>query len=213
MDSDFGIPRELSDLQNHRTLYQPLLPPCLQVSISFSFFSVSCNFSYLLLLLCLCVFSVTLFFCSVHLRSKLPCSDKPCTSLKICGSEWDFTLLFSDLLIGLLGYCFFFLSFIRFNAHSDSNIFSMQGTTVRVELGDAATTLDPADAHVISRSFPHTYGQPLAHFLRATAQVPEAHIITQHPAVRFECIFCLRSYWIKRHLVHIAHTFESYSYR
>ena len=32
MDSDFGIPRELSDLQKHRCLYEPELPPCLQVS-------------------------------------------------------------------------------------------------------------------------------------------------------------------------------------
>ncbi|KAM7253057.1 hypothetical protein ACFE04_025675 [Oxalis oulophora] len=30
MDSDFGIARELSDLQKQRTLYQPELPPCLQ---------------------------------------------------------------------------------------------------------------------------------------------------------------------------------------
>lgn len=31
MDSDYGIPRELSDLQKLRALYQPTLPPCLQV--------------------------------------------------------------------------------------------------------------------------------------------------------------------------------------
>lgn len=31
MDSDYGIPRELSDLQKLRSLYQPELPPCLQV--------------------------------------------------------------------------------------------------------------------------------------------------------------------------------------
>ena len=62
---------------------------------------------------------------------------------------------------------------------------SEQGTTVRVELGDATTTVDPTDAHTIGRSFPHTYGQPLAHFLRATAQVPDAHIITDHPAKRY----------------------------
>lgn len=60
----------------------------------------------------------------------------------------------------------------------------MQGTTVRVEFGDATTTADPVDAHTISRSFPHTYGQPLAHFLRATAEVPDAQIITQHLAIR-----------------------------
>ncbi|XP_038702625.1 pyrophosphate--fructose 6-phosphate 1-phosphotransferase subunit alpha [Tripterygium wilfordii] len=96
MDSDFGIPRQLSDLQKLRSHYQPDLPPCLQ------------------------------------------------------------------------------------------------GTTVRVEFGDATTAQDPADAHTISRSFPHTYGQPLAHFLRATAKVPDAQIITDHPALRVGIVFCGR---------------------
>lgn len=31
MDSDYGVPRELSALQKKRALYQPELPPCLQV--------------------------------------------------------------------------------------------------------------------------------------------------------------------------------------
>ncbi|KAG6774871.1 hypothetical protein POTOM_022249 [Populus tomentosa] len=96
MDSDFGIPRELSDLQKLRSLYQPELPPCLQ------------------------------------------------------------------------------------------------GTAVRVELGDATTAADPADVHSISRSFPLTYGQPLAHFLRATAKVSDAQIITDHPAFRVGIVFCGR---------------------
>ncbi|RWR72757.1 pyrophosphate--fructose 6-phosphate 1-phosphotransferase subunit alpha [Cinnamomum micranthum f. kanehirae] len=96
MDSDYGVPRELSNLQKKRTLYQPLLPPCLQ------------------------------------------------------------------------------------------------GTTVRVEFGDATATVDPAGANTISRSFPHTYGQPLAHFLRATAQVPDAQIITEHPPFRVGVVFCGR---------------------
>ncbi|XP_021753678.1 pyrophosphate--fructose 6-phosphate 1-phosphotransferase subunit alpha-like [Chenopodium quinoa] len=93
MDSDFGIPRELSDLQKQRSLYQPQLPPCLQ------------------------------------------------------------------------------------------------GTTVRVEYGDRTTAIDPADAHAISRYYPHTFGQPLAHFLRATAKVPDAHIITEHPIIRVGVVF------------------------
>ncbi|KAK7852535.1 pyrophosphate--fructose 6-phosphate 1-phosphotransferase subunit alpha [Quercus suber] len=93
MDSDYGIPRELSDLQQLRSLYQPELPPCLQ------------------------------------------------------------------------------------------------GTTVRVEFGDAAAAADPADAHSIARYFPNTYGQPLAHFLRATAKVPDAQIITEHPAFRVGIVF------------------------
>lgn len=96
MDSDFGIARELSELQKLRSHYQPQLPPCLQ------------------------------------------------------------------------------------------------GTAVRVEFGDASTASDPSGAHTINRSFPHTYGQPLAHFLRATAKVPDAKIITEHPAIRVGIVFCGR---------------------
>nr|KJB29714.1 hypothetical protein B456_005G115600 [Gossypium raimondii] len=96
MDSDYGIPRELSDLQKLRSQYQPQLPPCLE------------------------------------------------------------------------------------------------GTTVRVEFGDTTTSLDPADAHTIARAFPHTYGKPLAHFLRATAKVPDAQIITEHPTIRVGLVFCGR---------------------
>ncbi|GFQ00266.1 pyrophosphate--fructose 6-phosphate 1-phosphotransferase subunit alpha [Phtheirospermum japonicum] len=96
MDSDYGIARELSDLQKLRSLYKPELPPCLQ------------------------------------------------------------------------------------------------GTAVRVEFGDVATAADPSGAHTISRSFPHTYGQPIAHFLRATAKVPDAQIITELPAVRVGVVFCGR---------------------
>ena len=40
------------------------------------------------------------------------------------------------------------------------------------------------DSHIIARAFPHTLGQPLAHFLRANAKVPDAQIITEHPAIR-----------------------------
>ncbi|XP_073003347.1 pyrophosphate--fructose 6-phosphate 1-phosphotransferase subunit alpha-like [Typha latifolia] len=93
MDSDFGLPRELSELQKERAKYQPELPPCLQ------------------------------------------------------------------------------------------------GTTVRVEFGDSTTTTDPSSAHAISRAFPHTFGQPLAHFLRATAKVPDAQIIEDHPPIRVGVVF------------------------
>lgn len=96
MDSDYGLTRQLSDLQKLRSSYQPLLPPCLQ------------------------------------------------------------------------------------------------GTTVRVEFGDATTTADPGGVHAISRYFPHTFGQPLAHFLRPTANIPDAQIITEHPAVRVGIVFCGR---------------------
>uniref|UniRef100_A0ACD5ZKW2 Uncharacterized protein n=1 Tax=Avena sativa TaxID=4498 RepID=A0ACD5ZKW2_AVESA len=96
MDSDYGVPRELSEVQKKRTLYQPELPPCLQ------------------------------------------------------------------------------------------------GTTVRVEYGDVAIAADPAGAHVISHAFPHTYGQPLAHFLRKAANVADAKVISEHPAVRVGIVFCGR---------------------
>ncbi|XP_020596774.1 pyrophosphate--fructose 6-phosphate 1-phosphotransferase subunit alpha-like [Phalaenopsis equestris] len=93
MDSDYGVPRELSVLQKQRTLYQPEIPPCLE------------------------------------------------------------------------------------------------GTTVRVEFGGGTTGVDPAGAHVISQAFPHTYGQPLAHFLRATSKVSRAQIITEHPFKRVGVVF------------------------
>lgn len=80
--------------------------------------------------------------------------------------------------MGIRGKLFFFV--ISCGASS-------QGTTVRVEFGDATTVADPADAHIIARAFPHNYAQPLAHFLRATAKVPDAQIITEHPAIR--CAF------------------------
>ncbi|XP_076919534.1 pyrophosphate--fructose 6-phosphate 1-phosphotransferase subunit alpha-like [Bidens hawaiensis] len=96
MDSDYGLPRELSHLQHARSLYKPQLPPCLE------------------------------------------------------------------------------------------------GTTVRVEFGDATTALDVSGASAISQSFPNTYGQPLAHFLRATSNVPDAQVITEHPAIRFGLVFCGR---------------------
>ncbi|KAJ0851714.1 putative diphosphate--fructose-6-phosphate 1-phosphotransferase [Helianthus annuus] len=68
----------------------------------------------------------------------------------------------------------------------------LQGTTVRVEFGDATTVADSAGAHAISQSFPHTYGQPLVHFLRATAKVHGAQIISDLPAMRVGVVFCGR---------------------
>lgn len=84
-------------------------------------------------------------------------------------------------------------SFVLFYyLHGLQDLGILQGTAVRVELGDATTAADPTGAHTIGRSFPHTYGQPLAHFLRATAKVPEAQIITEHPAIRYlsNNLFC-----------------------
>ena len=65
-----------------------------------------------------------------------------------------------------------------------------QGITVRVEFGDSTTCADPSSTNVIGRAFPHTFGQPLAHFLRATAKVPDAQIITEHPPMRFVNMSC-----------------------
>ncbi|MFS7960001.1 putative diphosphate--fructose-6-phosphate 1-phosphotransferase [Helianthus anomalus] len=96
MESDYGLPRDLSHLQHARSLYKPHLPPCLE------------------------------------------------------------------------------------------------GTAVRVEFGDVTTADDVSGASAISQSFPHTYGQPLAHFLRATSNVPDAQIIVKHPAIRVGVVFCGR---------------------
>ncbi|CAL9076793.1 unnamed protein product [Musa acuminata var. zebrina] len=113
MDSDFGVPRELSELQKKRAQYHPELPPCLQVSSSPS------------------------------------------------------------------------------NGGGGSGGESL-GITVRVEFGDSTTCADPSSTNVIGRAFPHTFGQPLAHFLRATAKVPDAQIITEHPPMRVGVLFCGR---------------------
>lgn len=80
-----------------------------------------------------------------------------------------------------------------FHLGDDPFGFLVQGTTVRVEFGDATTTADPTDALTITRAFPHTYGHPLAHFLRATAKVPDAQIITEFPPIRFvsACHVCV----------------------
>ncbi|GJZ03486.1 phospholipid-transporting ATPase 2-like protein [Tanacetum coccineum] len=67
-----------------------------------------------------------------------------------------------------------------------------QGTTVRVEFGgnvkkvhDATTVVVTTGAlYAVSKSFPHTYGQPLAHFLKAAFNVPDAQIISDQPAIR-----------------------------
>lgn len=90
-------------------------------------------------------------------------------------------------------------------------MFSTQGTTVRVEFGDATTAADSSGAHTISRIFPHTYGQPLAHFLRATAKVPDAQIITSHPTIRYEYndhFIDLSVYWFLYKLVQFPQTYS-----
>lgn len=61
-----------------------------------------------------------------------------------------------------------------------------------MELGDETTVSEASDSHIIARAFPHTLGQPLAHFLRETAKVSDAHIITQLPSIRVGIVFCGR---------------------
>ena len=68
---------------------------------------------------------------------------------------------------------------------------------MRVEFGDRTTVSDSSGAHAISQSFPHTYGQRLVHFLRATAKVPGAHIINDHPALRYHQLFVFSYYLFK----------------
>ncbi|KAG6472958.1 hypothetical protein ZIOFF_070438 [Zingiber officinale] len=70
--------------------------------------------------------------------------------------------------------------------------FKTDGTTVGIEFGNATTCADPSSAHVIGQAFPHTFGQPLAHFLTATAKVPNAQIIPEHPPMRVGIVFCGR---------------------
>lgn len=38
MNADLGAPRELAGLQRRRAMYQPELPPCLQVNLQSSLF-------------------------------------------------------------------------------------------------------------------------------------------------------------------------------
>lgn len=82
-------------------------------------------------------------------------------------------------------FCVFYCRLAKFT-HWFYALYINQGTTVRVEYGDVAIAADPAGAHVISHAFPHTYGQPIAHFLRKTAVVPDAKVISEHPAVRYD---------------------------
>lgn len=92
--------------------------------------------------------------------------------------------------VPILNFCFkIFHSFSYvvnhiFRSESFFLFHLLQGTTVRVEFGDTTIAADPADDHAIRQAFPHTSGQPLAHFLRATANVPDAQIIEEHPAIR-----------------------------
>ena len=62
MDSDFGIPRELSPLQQLRSQYQPELPPCLQVLLLHSFYC----FIGSILKTCLFLFYIFIIDCAMN---------------------------------------------------------------------------------------------------------------------------------------------------
>ncbi|KAJ3693177.1 hypothetical protein LUZ60_008657 [Juncus effusus] len=70
----------------------------------------------------------------------------------------------------------------------------LQGKTVRVEFGDSTTNCDPPSAQAISQAFPRTFGQRLAHFLRAQSigQVPDAQIIHDHDPIKVGVVFAGR---------------------
>ena len=93
----------------------------------------------------------------------------------------NFVVLLTLLIIYI---CIGLFVFYLFSVYHIDVVFFKQGTTVRVEFGDATTPADSSGAHTISRLLPHTYGQPLVHFLRATAKVLDAQIIRDHPAIR-----------------------------
>lgn len=81
----------------------------------------------------------------------------------------------------------------------DTYYLNLQGTTVRVEFGDGTTVAEASDSHIVARAFPHTLGQPLAHFLREAAKVSDAHIITQLPSIRYTVfLFGFNVYFISK---------------
>lgn len=59
-----------------------------------------------------------------------------------------------------------------------------------MELGDGTTVAEATDSHIMARAFPHTLGQPLAHFLREAAKVSDAQIITELPSIRCASVCC-----------------------
>ena len=70
---------------------------------------------------------------------------------------------------------------------------------MRVEFGDGTTVAEASDSHIVARAFPHTLGQPLAHFLREAAKVSDAHIITQLPSIRYTVfLFGFNVYFISK---------------
>ena len=54
---------------------------------------------------------------------------------------------------------------------------------MRVEYGDATTTIDPIGADAVAQAFPRTYGQRLVTFLAPDAGVDSA-VVEERPPIR-----------------------------
>lgn len=65
----------------------------------------------------------------------------------------------------------------------------LEGTRVRVELGDSTTTIDPKCADIVAQAFPHTFGQKLVHFLESNTMVSDTQVIEEHPPIRVGVLF------------------------
>ncbi|KAL6008460.1 hypothetical protein ACLOJK_033971 [Asimina triloba] len=65
----------------------------------------------------------------------------------------------------------------------------LQGSGVRVELGEATSAADPSDAQAVSQLFPLTFGQPLIHFLNPPKEAANLHPTKDMPLVRVGILF------------------------
>jgi diphosphate-dependent phosphofructokinase len=59
-----------------------------------------------------------------------------------------------------------------------------QGTRIRVEFGDSATTIDSKCADIVAQAFPRTFGQKLVHFLGPSMTVPDVLVKEEQPPIR-----------------------------
>uniref|UniRef100_A0A453JVF9 Phosphofructokinase domain-containing protein n=1 Tax=Aegilops tauschii subsp. strangulata TaxID=200361 RepID=A0A453JVF9_AEGTS len=64
-----------------------------------------------------------------------------------------------------------------------------QGATVRVEYGDATTTIDPTGAHAVAQAFPRTYGQRLVTFLAPDDTAGAGKAVDERPPIRVGVVF------------------------
>lgn len=64
----------------------------------------------------------------------------------------------------------------------------LQGATVRVEYGDATTTIDPIGADAVAQAFPRTYGQRLVTFLAPDAAAGD-RAVEERPPIRVGVVF------------------------